>query len=111
MVNENLRSVSLTKNCGCGKIVVTFGERPEGCDSMFIRFGKDGTCGNAMASSIGKLAGLALEGGTTLSKIADFLDEVQCQESVKEGDKISCPHAISILIRKYLKKKGEQDGT
>jgi hypothetical protein len=86
-------------SCHCGNIYTTVTKDPETDKPMevFIRFGKAGGCGSAIADGIARLASYGLRSGL------DPLDAVKALEGIgcHHGNQ-TCMQAVSISIKFVL---------
>lgn len=80
----------------CGKIFVTVTLSPETNQPMevFIRFGKAGGCGSAIADGIARLASYGLRSGMAPSDAVKALEGIGCHLGSQ-----TCMQAVSDAIR------------
>ena len=87
------------KTDGCGKLFITVTVSQENTPiEVFVRFGKAGGCGSAMADGIAKLVSYGLRSGMEPTDAVKALAGIQCHQGPR-----TCLHVISEAIGLVLK--------
>lgn len=112
MVAKAMPSLTISKPCGCGNLMVTLVFREDGTVfKVRPKLGRNGTCASAIVASVGKLASLALKNGATLGDVAKKIEGVTCHQVIQPmGDddgSSSCCDAIAKILKVYAEKAKE----
>jgi hypothetical protein len=96
---QAVETETIEMNTACGKIYITIGciEKNKPYE-MFIRFGKAGGCGSAMADSMSKMCSYALRLGMPLKRVIKAFAGQSCHHGVNNN----CLNQISQVFKQYL---------
>lgn len=101
-----LQGQTYEQSCACGKVYVILNNRKGKLFEVFVRLGKSGTCGAAMANSTAVSSSIALRSGADPRDLAKGLVGIQCHKSSPELHGVpavlSCMDAIGQAIELHV---------
>jgi hypothetical protein len=89
---------TIQRRSHCGKIFVTVTTLEGKLFEVFIRFGKAGGCGSAMADGIARLVSYGLRSGLEAQDAVKALSGISCHQGPK-----TCLNEVAAAIRLVLK--------
>ena len=89
---------TIQRRSHCGKIFVTVTTQEGKPFEVFIRFGKAGGCGSAMADGIARLVSYGLRSGLDAQDAVKALSGISCRQGPK-----TCLNEVASAIRLVLK--------
>jgi hypothetical protein len=89
---------TIQRRSHCGKIFVTVTTQEGNPFEVFIRFGKAGGCGSAMADGIARLVSYGLRSGLEAQDAVKALSGISCYQGPK-----TCLNEVASAIRLVLK--------
>ena len=89
---------TIQRRSHCGKIFVTVTTQEGSPFEVFIRFGKAGGCGSAMADGIARLVSYGLRSGLEAQDAVKALSGISCHQGPK-----TCLNEVASAIRLILK--------
>ena len=89
---------TIQRRSHCGKIFVTVTTQEGKPFEVFIRFGKAGGCGSAMADGIARLVSYGLRSGLEAQDAVKALSGISCHQGPK-----TCLNEVASAIRLVLK--------
>jgi ribonucleoside-diphosphate reductase alpha chain len=118
-VRKKVLSGSTTEvTTGCGHLYVTVNKDGEEPIEVFATLGKAGDCEKCQNEAITRLVTLGLRYEIPLFEIHKQLNGLRCPKPAfgggKDGNVLSCPDAISRVLKTYIPKEEEDvkvDGT
>lgn len=91
-------SFTVMLNCQCGKIFITITVFEGKPFEVFIRFGKAGGCGSAMADGVAKLVSYGLRSGMCANDAVKALSGIGCHLGPN-----TCLNAVSSAINLVIR--------
>lgn len=91
-------TLELQTHCGKIYVTVTYDSRTKAILEVFIRFGKAGGCGSAMADGVAKLISYGLRSGLEPLDAIKALDGIGCYAGSN-----TCLHNVAKAIKVVLK--------
>lgn len=92
-------SITTKVKTACGEIFVTIGLDSDNQPfEIFIRFGKAGGCGSAMADGIARLCSYALRAGMPLKRAIKAFEGQSCYA----GSTNNCLNQIALVLENYV---------
>ena len=91
-------TLELQTHCGKIYITVTYEPRTNAILEVFIRFGKAGGCGSAMADGVAKLISYGLRSGLEPLDAIKALDGISCHHGQN-----TCLHNVAKAIKVVIK--------
>jgi hypothetical protein len=96
---KKLKSTTTEVKTACGEIYITVGlDSKDQPFEIFIRFGKAGGCGSAMADGIARMCSYALRAGMPLKKAIKAFEGQACHA----GAENNCLNQIALVLKNYL---------
>lgn len=92
------QSISIQLKCNCGPVIVTVSIVNNAVFEVFVRFGKAGGCGSAMADGIATLISYGLRSGLSPEDAVKALFGISCHLGPE-----TCMNVIAKAIRYVLK--------
>ena len=89
---------TICRESHCGKIFVTVTIQDGEPKEVFIRFGKAGGCGSAMAGGLAQLVSYALRSGMDAADAIKALSGIQCHLGAK-----TCLNEVAVAIKIVVK--------
>lgn len=89
---------TIQRRSHCGKIFVTVTTLEGKPFEVFIRFGKAGGCGSAMADGIARLVSYGLRSGLEAQDVVKALSGISCHQGPR-----TCLNEVASAIRMILK--------
>jgi TSCPD domain len=89
---------TIQRRSHCGKIFVTVTTQDRKPFEVFIRFGKAGGCGSAMADGIARLVSYGLRSGLEAADAVEALSGIACHQGPR-----TCLNEVASAIRLVLK--------
>jgi ribonucleoside-diphosphate reductase alpha chain len=88
---------------GCGNLYVSVNADEQGICEVFTNTGRAGGC-SSQSEATARLISIALRSGLSIDAITDQIKGIRCPSCIRrEGVNVmSCPDAISRVIRKYM---------
>ena len=98
---QKVKSITTEIKTACGPIYVTIGFLHDLMPfELFIRFGKAGGCGSAMADGIARLYSYALRSGMPLKRAIRAFEGQMCHRSTTDN----CLNQIAEVLKTYESK-------
>ncbi len=97
---------------GCGNLYITINEDEYGPNEVFSQMGKTGGCAAAQSEAVSRLASLAFRAGVEPHEVMEQLGGIRCPLPAwgQGGMVLSCPDAISKVLKTYLGENGTVNG-
>jgi ribonucleoside-diphosphate reductase alpha chain len=91
---------------GCGNFYLTINADETGPVEVFAHLGKTGGCASAQTEAISRLISTALRSGISMKEIIEQIENIRCPMPTwqPEGMVLSCPDAISKVLKSYMKR-------
>jgi len=96
---------------GCGSLYVTVSGDDEGHNpiEVMVSLGKQGSCTSCQNEALTRMITLGLKWGVPVGDIIEELKDLSCPSQnitcLEEDQNLSCPDAISRVMRKYVENR------
>lgn len=103
-------SMTYQRQCGCGKLYVTVGDKGGKINYLSIDMGKAGGCASANTDVLGRMIGRSLKNGTEVKKIIADLIGTRCHSSiVADGEEVlSCVDCVGKVLKAHIEAREEK---